>query len=170
MTANEDLHCARGWLNRASDVLTGAEDYLSALEYAHAAAVIGNGFVNLAHATRALEAMGQASEVAARQLVAFVAIADAADRTGDPTLEAAAEREARAEAEARPHDDEQTEAGHVWMPYPDEPGRRCVCSIEHDHDEDPEDGPDQAQETRAAADWPAEPVDTRYDEQAADRG
>lgn len=32
-----------------------------------------------------------------------------------------------------------------------------------------EDGPDEAQETRAAADWPAETVDTRYDEQEADR-
>lgn len=33
----------------------------------------------------------------------------------------------------------------------------------------PEDGPDEAQETRAAAGWPAEPVDTRYDVQEADR-
>ena len=106
MTDNPDLHCARGWLARASDVLTGAEDYLSAVEYAHAAAVIGNGYVNLAHATRALDAMAESAKVTARQLEAFDAIADAADRTGDPTLEAAAEREERAAAEARPHDDE----------------------------------------------------------------
>jgi hypothetical protein len=33
-----------------------------------------------------------------------------------------------------------------------------------------DDGPDEAQETRAAADWPAEPVDTHADEQEADRG
>lgn len=32
------------------------------------------------------------------------------------------------------------------------------------------DGPDEAQETRAAADRPAEPVDTHADEQEADRG
>jgi hypothetical protein len=110
MTTNPDLHCGRGWLARASDVLTGAEDYLSAVEYAHAAAVIGNGYVNLAHATRALEAMNQASEVATRQLVAFDAIADAADREGNPTLTAAAERVAREQAEARPHDDEDLRA------------------------------------------------------------
>lgn len=56
------------------------------------------------------------------------------------------------------------DAGHVWMPYPDEPGRRCTCSIGHDHDENPDDGPSQAQETRAAADRLAEPGDDRYDE------
>jgi len=33
-----------------------------------------------------------------------------------------------------------------------------------------DDGPNQAQETRAAADWPPEPVDTHSDEQEADRG
>lgn len=85
MTDNHDLHCARGWLARASDVLTGAEDYLSAVEYAHAAAVIGNGYVNLAHATQALESMA----ATARRRAVF---------------DATAEREERAVAEARPHD------------------------------------------------------------------
>lgn len=36
-------------------------------------------------------------------------------------------------------------------------------------DEPDDDGPDEAQETRAAADWPAEPVDERYDEEESDR-
>ena len=42
------LHNARGWLNRASDVLTASEDHMSATEYAHTAAVIGAGFAHLA--------------------------------------------------------------------------------------------------------------------------
>lgn len=138
MTDNPDLHCARGWLARASDVLTAAEEHISAVEYAHTAAVIGNGFVNLGHATRALEAMAESSKVTARQLTAFDAIADAADREGYKPLQETAERQARAEAEARPHDNEPG-AGHVWMPDPEEPGRRCFCSIGRDHDEDPTD-------------------------------
>lgn len=80
MTDNPDLHCGRGWLARASDVLTGAEDYLSAVEYARTAAIIGSGYVALAHAERAARSSA--------------------------TLDAAAERVRRAAAEARPHDDE----------------------------------------------------------------
>jgi hypothetical protein len=103
MTDNPDLHCGRGWLARASDVLTGAEDYMSAVEYAHAAAVIGNGYVNLAHASQALEALAST----ARRRALF---------------DAAAEREERAAEEARPHDDSEKPDGVVYVVEGEEHG------------------------------------------------
>lgn len=83
----EDLHQGRGWLNRAAEMLDACEDHVSDAEFARAAAAIGSGFVALAHATEALNAMA----ATARRRTLF---------------DAAAEREQRAEAEARPHDDE----------------------------------------------------------------
>jgi len=90
MTTQEDLHAGRGWLNRAAEMLDSCEDHLSDAEFARAAATIGHGFVALAHATQSLEAMAST----ARRRALF---------------DAAAEREERAEAEARPHDDEDAE-------------------------------------------------------------
>ena len=77
---SEDLHIGRGWLNRAAEMLDSCEDHVSDAEFARAAAAIGNGFVALAHAERAMRSSA--------------------------TLDAAAERVRRAAAEARPHDDE----------------------------------------------------------------
>lgn len=126
MTDNPDLHCGRGWLARASDVLTGAEDYLSAVEYAHAAAVIGNGYVQLAGAEQQAAASAGAAQDNARIFELQSVVADAHRAMEDrmraeqaeielrtqklaqlnpyaATLAAAGQREERAEAEARPH-------------------------------------------------------------------
>lgn len=46
---------------------------------------------------------------------------------------------------------------------------RCLLAAHHAGECDDDPRPDEAQETRAAADWPAEPVDTHADEQEADR-
>ncbi|EOD66872.1 hypothetical protein H480_19153 [Amycolatopsis vancoresmycina DSM 44592] len=68
-------------------MLDSCEDHLSDAEFARAAATIGHGFVALAHASQALDAMA----ATARRRALF---------------DVAAEREERAAAEARPHDDE----------------------------------------------------------------
>lgn len=82
-----NLHEGRGWLNRAAEALDAAEDTLGLSEFARTAAIIGSGFVALAHAERSA-------------------------RSSD-TLDAAAERVRRAAAEARPHDDEQRADRHA---------------------------------------------------------
>lgn len=104
---------ARRWLESA------AEDHArlsGALDRGYVAAMIGDGYARLAQVEAGLSwPPRRVSEI-------------------PPALAAAVDRVARAAEEARPHDDE---AGHVWMPDPDEPGRRCVCAIGRDHDEDP---------------------------------
>lgn len=94
----EDLHQGRGWLNRAAEVLDGCEDHVSDAEFAHAAAIIGNGFIALAHAERALVSMAETSQV--RQ--AILSLSD----EPETTLGEAIAQEKRAEDEARPHDNE----------------------------------------------------------------
>lgn len=53
---------------------------------------------------------------------------------------------------------------------PPKPGPGCYPPADGWDGTSITDGPDEAQETRVAADWPAEPVDTHADEQEADRG
>lgn len=92
MTTQEDLSLGRRWLSRAAGAISAGQDSPpSAVQFARAAAMIGSGFVALAHAAERAET----SQV--RQ--AILSLSD------EPTLAAAAEREARAVAEARPHDD-----------------------------------------------------------------
>lgn len=84
-----DLDLGRDWLDRAAfqfDHIDRAA-FPDALDAARTAATIGHGYVALAHASQSLEAM--AATARRRQL-----------------FDTAAEREERAEAEARPHDDE----------------------------------------------------------------
>lgn len=103
----EDLHIGRGWLNRAADRLNQAEDSVSAVEFAYAAAIIGNGFIALAHAERAAVSMAEASQM--RQAV--LTLSD----EPETTLAEAVERERRAAAEARPHDDEQPRGEAAYL-------------------------------------------------------
>lgn len=93
-----DIDLGRGWLNRAAEMLDSCEDHVSDAEFAYAAAVIGNGFIGLAHAERAAASMAETSQV--RQ--AILTMSD----EPETTLAEAIAREKRAEAEARPHDDE----------------------------------------------------------------
>lgn len=95
---SDNLNLGRGWLNRAAEMLDSCEDHRSDAEFAHAAAIIGNGFIALAHAERAAASMAEVSQV--RQ--AILTMSDEPEMT----LVEAVEREKRAEAEARPHDDE----------------------------------------------------------------
>lgn len=108
MTNNDpttDLDAGRTWLNRAASALNRLEDSSpESVAYAHAAAMTGHGFVALAHAARSFEAMDSSAQMTARQIAAIDALTD--EMLPAATLGEAIEREKRAAAEARPHDDE----------------------------------------------------------------
>jgi uncharacterized protein YegL len=101
---SEDLKQGRTWLNRAAEMLDSCEDHRSDAEFARAAAIIGNGFIALAHAERAAVSMAETSQM--RQ--AILTMSDEPETTLGEAIERekAIAREERLEAEARPHDDE----------------------------------------------------------------
>jgi len=111
-----DLANGRDWLGAAEKAYSEGD-----ISRAYAAAVIGNGFVGLAHTVRASASMAEVSQV--RQ--AILTLSD----EPETTLGEAIAREQRAEAEARPHADEAsplpfvgfTDHGHaVGSPVPDD--------------------------------------------------
>lgn len=99
----DDLAEGRWWLKRAAQ-LFASEDVGSTQAYT--AAVIGNGFIGLAHTTSSLASMAEVSQVRS----AILTMSD----EPETTLGEAIEREKRAAAEARPHDDEPTD-GTVFV-------------------------------------------------------
>lgn len=86
-----DLANGRDWLQAAESAYSKGD-----IDQARAAAMIGTGYVQLAHTTRSFASMDETAQVRK----AILSLSD------EPALGAAAEREERAAAEARPHDDE----------------------------------------------------------------
>lgn len=124
---SEDLHQGRGWLNRAAEMLDSCEDHVSDAEFARAAAAIGSGFVDLASVELQAKISAASAQENARIFELQSVIAEAHEAMADrmraeqaeielrtaklaeldvATLAAAGLPERRAEAEARPHDDE----------------------------------------------------------------
>jgi hypothetical protein len=95
--AAADLRRGRSWLDLAAELFDK-----HSVEEAHAAATIGHGYVALAHASQSLDSMA----ATARRRALF---------------DSAAEREQRAQAEARPHDDESCTFVHD--------GQQCVYEL-----------------------------------------
>lgn len=85
-----DLRNGRDWLQAAEAAYSKGDT-----QQAYAAAVIGTGFIGLAHTTSSLASMAEVSQVRS----AILSMSD----EPETTLAEAIDREKRAEAEARPH-------------------------------------------------------------------
>lgn len=101
----DDLATGRKWLNDAAQLF---DTQVVDSNRAYTAAVIGNGFIGLAHTAASLASMTEVSQVRS----AILSLSD----EPESTLGEAIAREQRAVAEALPHDDEPM---HILGPDPD---------------------------------------------------